>query len=214
MQYFIGCATLCLLYHVKSFKAQAATVLSHVEAPHSKPNLPTALIMPELLVSIQGIRIGLQTSGKHGFSVSGWQFDAHLSRNIPERTISIVKASSSLGFQRTKYTAVYFYILIRRQLKRSSKKAVSLINMAVWSHTCSKKEILSSSLNTNYFMTCCDRLKKNFTARQGYFDVFPFKTHFCSCGWKAYLLFSLSIQYDLTKSMSGAQALAQNPDEV
>lgn len=49
-------------------------------------------------------------------------------------------------------------------------------------------------------------------ARQCYFEVFPSKTHFCLCGWKGYLLFSLSIQYDL--GMSGAQALTQNPDEV
>jgi len=88
--------------------------------PPQQPSLPTALITPEVLVSIQGIRIGLQTSGKYGLSVSGWQLHALLSHNIPARTISIVKTPPSLGFQRTKYTAVHFYISICRQLKRSS----------------------------------------------------------------------------------------------
>lgn len=120
MQNFTGCTILCLLYHVKSFKAQAATMLSHVENSQSKPSLPTALIMPELLVSIQVVRIGLQTSGKQGLSVSGWQLDAPLSHNIPEKTISIVKTCSSLGSEKTNYTAAYFYILICRHLKRSS----------------------------------------------------------------------------------------------
>lgn len=76
MQHFLVWAVLCLPYHVKSFKAQAEAVLSHLETPHSKSSLPRGLIVPEFLVVMEGIRIGLQTSGKYELSVSGWQLEA------------------------------------------------------------------------------------------------------------------------------------------
>lgn len=88
-------------------------------------------------------------------------------------------------------------------------------DIAMWRHTFSKRKILPfplSTLNTLVPLWCVIDWKKYVTARQWYFVVLLSKTHFCS--GKMFLLLSLSIQYDLAKSMYGAQALLWNPDEV